>query len=250
MRLFKFMLGSFGLFALAGTLLVGAQGIKPRQPETPPQVAAPEAGKDRARDLYYLADKSGEIRYTGLRLKLYQADANCNFMQVSPFKAFRAGEALRFAVESNTAGFVYIIARGSSGQTRLLYPHPDVNNGANHIHRGTELMIPGREWFRFDHNPGVETISVILTRRKLDLLPYLIPSAPTAEPAPASGGIEAAVLELLQGGAKARDLVLTPDDAPAPVVATSGVYANGYYAVNTLKTGNEYCVLQFKLNHQ
>jgi hypothetical protein len=253
MRKHKFYFLSSMLIVLAGAALVFGQGIKSRkQAEVAP---AEETGRDRARDLYYLADKTGEIRYTGLRVKLYQADEQCNFYQVSPYKTFRSGEAIRFAVESNTSGYLYIAQRGSSGKSTLLFPHPEINGGANQMRRGAELMIPGRNWIRFDNTPGVETLTIIFTRRKLDLLPYLIQPAGTTEPAatPSAGqnaGVEAAVLDILQGRSKSRDLVYTPEDAPAPVVATSGAFYHGLYAVNMTQSNNEYCVLQLKLKHQ
>lgn len=226
------------------------QDIKARKPAGQESASAqgPESRRDRARDLYYLADKSGEVRYTGLRMRLYQADEQCNFVQVSPFKTFRSGEAIRFAVESNISGFVYIIARGSSGQTKLLFPNKDLNNGANQLYRGTELMIPGREWFRFDDMPGVETVSIILTRRKLDLLPHLLPGA--EGPTVPSSGVEASVLDILRGRVRSRDLIYTPDEEIAPPAFTSSAVNNSFYAVNSTATGNEYCVLQIKLNHK
>jgi hypothetical protein len=115
MRHFKCKLFSSGLLLAASALLVCAQGIKERQPaQEPPSAPMPEAGHNRARDLYYLADKAGEIRYTGLRVKLYQADAQCNFKMVSPLQTFHTGEALRFSVESNVSGFVYIGCHAAS----------------------------------------------------------------------------------------------------------------------------------------
>jgi hypothetical protein len=98
-------------------------------------------------------------------------------------------------------------------------------------------------------------LTIIFTRRKLDLLPYLVPPAGTTEPAAISGaspnaGVEAAVLDILQGRGKSRDLVYTPEEAPEPVIATSGALNHGLYAVNTIRSNNEYCVLQLKLKHQ
>ena len=63
MRQFKsYLVFSFAL-ALMGAALVFGQDIKPRRPaaEEPVQIQPPETRRDRARDLYYLADKSGEI---------------------------------------------------------------------------------------------------------------------------------------------------------------------------------------------
>jgi hypothetical protein len=206
--------------------------------------ALKQESRDQARDIYYLSDKSGEIRYAGLRVRLYQPDGNCNLVEVAPSRKFRSGDGVRLAVESNLTGYLHVIAQSSSGGETLLFPNDNLNNGANQIFRNSELMIPGRVWLRFDKNPGVEKIVFVLTRRKVDLLPYILPLDRELK-VPDPGGVEAVISDLLKGVVKPSDLIHTPYEK----VAVGQPSASGVYAVNRSKVSNEYCVLQMTLNH-
>jgi hypothetical protein len=209
-----------------------------------------EQGEDRARDLYYNPPAGSERRNVGLRVKLYQRTDECGFAPVSPHKRFGRGDSLRFGVESNHTGYLYILQRGTSGETTVLYPHPEMAGGDNLLRRGSELTIPGRGWFIFDENPGREEIVFIISVRKLDLAKHIAPAASAGRfitERPAAGSDEAEALSMIQNGG-GRDLYFSPPSAPAPVVSNHGAVQQSVYAVNAGK--GALCLLKLHLNHR
>src|ERR1044071_1624739 len=225
----------------AAASAAGGQGVKPKQKGQPAAEAvdaeaAPPENADRARDLYYTAAPGGAARNIGIRVKLYAAADGCNFVQVSPKSRFTAGQKVRFGVESNTVGYLYIIQRGTSGENTLLFPNAQVNRD-NMIGRGTEIVIPGSAWFTFDNNPGVENLYFVFSRKKMDLITYLVPSVST-QPAPPgrpqSASPESAVLTILQGGEGTRDLLLSTGGIDTGAVAPAAAFYSfePTYAVN------------------
>jgi hypothetical protein len=230
---------------LAAVVAIAGQSVKPRQSNR---------GDANARDLYYDtgASSSGEARNLGIRVKVYSMTQECNLTQVSPNSRFVAGDRVRFGVESNDKGYLYIVQRGSTGKSTMLYPHQQIDAGKNQLARGTELIVPGGNWYKFDNTPGVEHLTFIFSRKRLDLLPQLVAAADTSPgPAPAapSGSVEASVLAILQGKENSRDLVLSPEAPAAPEVNTSGVLYEPVYAVSNV-TRSDVLVLPLKLNHR
>jgi hypothetical protein len=205
---------------------------------------------DRARDLYYASGADTASKNVGMKVKFFQKTEECDFVQVSARKQFTAGDSLRFSIESNTSGYLYIAQRGTSGKTTLLYPHPEINQGENQIRRGAELMIPGKRWFRFDEKAGTEELIFILSKKKLDIVEYLVPAATSdahTKAAPSANSAEAEVLSMVSGE-KTRDLVYSPETAPAPVVQNNGAVYSAHYAVNSSNKG--ICVWAVKLQHR
>ena len=236
---------------LAAVVGIAGQSVKPRPSN---RVGASGTGDANARDLYYDtgASAAGEARNLGIRVKVYSLTQECNLTQVSPHSQFVAGDRVRFGVESNDKGYLYIVQRGSTGKSTLLFPHQQVDAGKNQLARGSELIVPGGNWYKFDNTPGVEHLTFIFSRKRLDILPQLIAAADTSPgPAPAapSGSVEASVLAILQGKENSRDLVLSSETQPAAEVNTNGVLYEPVYAVSTA-TRRDVLVLLLKLNHR
>ena len=172
-------------------------------------------GADLSRDLYYVSDGTGEGKHPGLRLKAYQTVTTtsgwCETIQVPLGKIYTSGERVRFTVESNTKGFLYILQRGSSGAYNILFP---VNNLPNEIRKGTEVPIPQTGSFQFDATPGTETLYFVLAKKKTNIFTYILPAAGGAAPPPPQlGSYEASILSAFQKGQK--DLVITGPGVPA-----------------------------------
>ncbi|MBI2571286.1 MAG: DUF4384 domain-containing protein [Candidatus Schekmanbacteria bacterium] len=225
-----------------------AEGITPRAPaaESPAEVT------DKARDLYFATDSSGVAAHPGLRVRLYQRNDACDFRQVSTQTTFHSGDAVRFGVEPNGKGYLYIVQRGSSGQTTLLYPHKSIDGGRNRVQRGRELVIPGKQWFNFDENAGSEEILFILGEKEMDVIPYLIPAASSGDAPPAAppaGSVEEEVLSILGTSAPPaanRDLVLSP--AAAAAATDTGAIYDSTYSVNVGKKKG-FTVFRLRLRH-
>ncbi|MBX9688652.1 MAG: caspase family protein [Candidatus Obscuribacterales bacterium] len=81
---------------------------------------------------------------------------------------FRSGDQLRFHVESNQDAYLYILMkRGSSGASALLFPQPDSNQN-NFVRAGQDLIVPQDGVLEFDRNPGKESLSIVLSKKRLE----------------------------------------------------------------------------------
>jgi hypothetical protein len=223
-----------------------AQDIKPRK--TSPQApSATEAPADPARQLYYATTGEGTGKHVGLKVSLYQMSRDCDLSLVPPGRTFESGERLRFGIETNIDGYLYIVQRGSSGRTDLLFPAAKINEGANRLLRGAELMVPGAKWFTFDATPGTERLQFVVSRKPLDIIPHLL-----AGPGSASQpqGTEGEVLAQMRGK-RSRDLVMTPPAKPQAIQAAASTESSVYDPVYAVNSGDgEYCVLTIALNHR
>jgi len=81
-------------------------------------------------------------------------------LPVSPDRVFRSGERFRLHVRANQPGSVYVILRGSEGETKVLFPPAGVPIAVNWLERGEDRILPDDGWFRFDAAPGVEDLFV------------------------------------------------------------------------------------------
>jgi serine/threonine protein kinase len=83
--------------------------------------------------------------------------------------AFYSGEGVRVSIQTEQNGFLYILLLGSSGKVSMLYPDPRISSGNNQIDKGKKISIPtNTDWFKFDKNPGVETIYLAFAENKTE----------------------------------------------------------------------------------
>jgi hypothetical protein len=108
-----------------------------------------------------------QVSYTPLavRYSILQEKAG-RFVSVDPQTEFHSGDRIRVRVESNDAGYLYIVMHGSSGQWKVLFPRKDIHDGNNVVAKGQPYTIPpeGDPAFRFDETAGEEKLSLVLSR--------------------------------------------------------------------------------------
>src|SRR4051794_14225788 len=68
------------------------------------------------------------LRYTVLKLGADNAPT-----EVPNDTVFHAGDRIRFTVEANGPGYLYIINQGSSGNWKPVFPSAEIEDGNNHI---------------------------------------------------------------------------------------------------------------------
>jgi len=86
----------------------------------------------------------------------------------SPEQTFTSGERFRLRVRPDREGYLYIVGKSEDGATRLLYPYSDSDEPVRKIRAGETQTFPRRDWYRFDEEPGVEVMYVIVSNRKLE----------------------------------------------------------------------------------
>lgn len=199
-------------------------------------------------------------RPLGLRYALVQVRDGAE-SEVDPSATFRSGDMVRVKVEGNREGYLYVIARGSSGNWKPLFPAPDINGGDNKIagHRGYRLPSDTQA-FTFDEQAGEERLFVIFSAEPVKDIDELIPSL-TASPKkelPAPGPMIMASARPMNDdfvsrlrNTYSRDLIVqtvAPSQAAAaPPAGPATLPENAVYVVN--KSGGR-VVADIRLEHK
>ena len=86
---------------------------------------------------------------------------------------FRSGDQIWFNVKSNIKGYAYILlTTGSRGEQSVLFPDPSVTE-TNRVTPGKVYRIPGKGALTFDENPGLEKVTLLISRHPIDAQAYL-----------------------------------------------------------------------------
>ncbi|GEM_PF-2618194 len=150
-----------------------------------------------------------ETIYSGVRYWFeLQPRGNKYRYIVDPRSTFRSGDRVRIHFTSNQDGYLFILQKGSSGKTTLLFPSPP-GQAKNFIKAGAELVTPEPRWFKFDNQPGHEQISVLFypVLGEPAVLKKLTASRPNGKK------VKVEVQRLIARYNGSRDLVIEIDDS-------------------------------------
>jgi len=205
----------------------------------------------------------------GLRYSLLLSRANEAYREVDAASTFRSGDRLKITVESNDDAYLYVIARGSSGLWKVLFPVSEVANGDNLIQPFRRYEVPNGGRFYFDDQAGEENLFLVLSRKPEKNFEDLIYSItqPAAEPVkPAIGAparpaapktfqvaglirpIDDALVGKVRSELVARDLVFekVDDSKPGP----SQQKETAVYVVNKNAGPNGKVIVDLKMEHK
>jgi hypothetical protein len=157
------------------------------------------------------------LKYSILKL------VNGDMTEVAPDSVFHAGDRIRFNVETNGPGYLYIVSQGSSGTWKPMFPSSEVDDGSNRVEGFHAYTMPPRTRFYFDEQPGEERVFIVFSREPepdLEGMVYSLqggqakpvsqPAAPSPKPGQmlvASVNIENSMVGQLRE-AYARDLIV------------------------------------------
>jgi len=171
-----------------------------KDPPPPARRAAARSGSTPAST----TPVSTEAMHLGLRYNLVLVDADSGRAQsAAPDRMFRAGECFAIELESNRAGFLYVLAKQSSGSWHPLVPstESDMATESNAIVPGKKVRVPLQHCFEIQNPPGVETLFVVLSREPRDSFElYENMKAPGAAPAPNAPRRPAAGVQVADAG--------------------------------------------------
>ncbi|HUB32728.1 MAG TPA: DUF4384 domain-containing protein, partial [Bryobacteraceae bacterium] len=112
----------------------------------------------------------------GLRYALVQV-VNGAEREVSPQSTFHSGDMVRVKIEGNRNGYLYVIARGSSGNWKPLFPAPDINGGENRVAPHQRYTLPSSsQAFTFDEQPGQEQLFLIYSAEPVRDIDSMFPT--------------------------------------------------------------------------
>ncbi len=109
--------------------------------------------------------------HLGLRYNLVLVNAETGKSSAAaPDRIFRTGECFALDIETNRAGYLYVLAKQSSGSWHPLLPSTDADMAteSNVIQPGKKVRIPLEHCFEIQDPPGVETLFVVLSREPRD----------------------------------------------------------------------------------
>jgi hypothetical protein len=203
------------------------------------------------------------LRYTVLRLA-----ADNSATEVSPDTVFHAGDRIRFSIEANAPGYLYIINQGSSGTWKPMFPSAEVDEGNNKIEGWRPYTMPPKSRLTFDTTAGTENLFIVFSREQEDDLESMIyalqgkkktltaPAAPAAAPAPEmpvhsskelimAVNISNTAVDRMRA-TYARDLIIEKVDAATPGEKKE----TAVYVVNPSGSADSRVVADLHLVHQ
>jgi hypothetical protein len=98
-------------------------------------------------------------------------------LRVNNKTSFQSGDKIAFHLRPNIDGYAYIVLKsGSRGEQSVLFPDAKSQED-NKVQSGKEVVLPSDGMLAFDKNPGIEKLSVILSRTPIDAQAYINPPA-------------------------------------------------------------------------
>jgi len=162
-------------------------------PKVTMNTASPEPPQRKA-----AAQKPEKEMYMGVSYWVELVGKDGQMQRVTTSRTFQGGERIRLYLTSNRSGYLYLINKGSTGRSSILFPYGGKDN---YVQAHTPYTVPHGAQIRFDENPGEEILWVMLS-------PY--PFGNKDAPASSTGGSGQFTTALYQRGCK--DLVLDNSD--------------------------------------
>jgi hypothetical protein len=260
------------LFFAAPAIKAKAAGSAPARPSVPKNSEPSEQAKSSAPVYTPAVIPAAYVSPQpplGLRYSLLLSRANDPYREVDATSTFRSGDGLKITVEANDDAYLYVIARGTSGLWKVLFPVSEVASGDNLIQPFRRYEVPNGGRYYFDDQAGEENLFLVLTRKpekNFEDLIYNI-TQPAGEPVkPAVGApvrppapktfqvaglirpIDDALVGKIRSELVARDLVFekVDDSKPGP----SQQKETAVYVVNKNAGPNGKVIVDLKLEHK
>ena len=180
----------------------------------------------------------------GLKYIVEREDASGKHTQVDADSTFRTGEAIRFRIEVNSDAYVYLVARGASGDGNFLFPMAGEDNRLKAF-QSVQVPAEPADPIRFDEPAGTETLYILVSRSPVPDLDRLLPARGLV----ASAKVPRARLDQIADRMQSRDLVrgkVTPSSNAGP----ADVNETAAYAVNVSKTPGAQVLQKLDLKHR
>jgi hypothetical protein len=122
----------------------------------------------------------------GFKITLLKRSGNDD-VEVAPDTVFHAGDKIRFSIQTNGAGYLYIVNQGSSGTWKPVFPSPEIADGDNHVDGWrSNIMPPKNHYLVFDEQTGTEKLFIVFSRDPEPEFENMIYSLPGTNGQPAN----------------------------------------------------------------
>jgi hypothetical protein len=99
----------------------------------------------------------------GLKYTILKLSGNA-MTETPPSSVFHAGDKIQFKIETNSAGYLYIVSQGSSGTWKPMFPASEIDGGSNRVEGFHTYTFPPEHRFVFDQQAGEEKLFIIFSR--------------------------------------------------------------------------------------
>jgi len=215
----------------ARELFYSATGPKDALPPVVPSAPPPKTSKTPA-----------AVSHLGLRYTVLLVGQGADKGQiVDPGRNFRKGDCLALNLEANRSGYLYVLAKESSGDWSPLFPTaPDESN---RIDPGQVARTPRRGCFEIDDPPGTETLFVVLSRDPRDIHEL-------AESIQSPGAKANAAVDHVAQQFGTRELSYSATDEPAPQAAPKKEPERATYVVSGSEKPASTLVTRVEIHHR
>ncbi|MEO7970121.1 MAG: DUF4384 domain-containing protein [bacterium] len=114
----------------------------------------------------------------GLGLTLFMRDSNGLALRTDPTHAFHKGDHVRFLLETNADGYLYIFNTTDGGPAVMIYPDQELDEAGNYIQAHVPVELPSSlaaeerlRWLTFDEHAGAEKLYFVFSREPLNGAP-------------------------------------------------------------------------------
>jgi hypothetical protein len=203
---------------------------------------------------------NGGAQPLGLRYTVLKLAADNTPTEVPNDTVFHAGDRIRFSVEANAPGYLYIINQGSSGNWKPMFPSAEIDDGNNHIEGWRPYTMPPKSRLAFDSTVGTENLFIVFSLKPEDDLESMIYSlqgkkkaAAAAPEAPVQSSKELIMAVNISNSAVdrmrnayGRDLIIEKVDPSTP----GDKKETAVYVVNPTGSADSHLVADLHLVHQ
>jgi hypothetical protein len=185
--------------------------------------------------------------HLGLRYNVVLLHGKDKAEQIPSDRVLKEGDCFAIDMQANRSGYLYVLARQSSGSWTPLLPSPEMPGQRNELLPGKKVRIPSGYCFTVRNPPGKETLFVVLSRDQRDFY-ELYESVKTKENSPMAGAnkVDAAVQHLNERFGDSRDISVTRMAEPTRADEPRGAV----YVVNTSVKPSASLVTKIEITHR
>jgi len=143
--------------------------------EQPPALPAPQA---KARDSAQETEvPSRTLKYQGLanraplrpniRYTLLRRGPDGLYAPVDPATNFKAGEAVRIAIEPTDDGYLYALWEDEAGKSKMVFPTGETGGEAAKVEKDRRVLLPPQDAFTFPAAPGDRKALIVFSPEPL-----------------------------------------------------------------------------------
>jgi len=153
-----------------------------RRPKTTPATASTNVTSSNTSKGHTGNSGSGGTKLNpvrmGLGVTLFMRDSTGLAVRTDPSHTFQKGDHVRFLIETNADGYLYVFNTTDDGKPVMLYPDPQLDDGGNYFQAHVPFEIPSSvapeerlRWLTFDEHPGAEKLYFVFSREPLAGVP-------------------------------------------------------------------------------